>query len=264
MAFGRPAKLYGGIVGAENDDGVLLGFDDGEVRRYTKEALVERHEAKVLMAADPAKGGIISSEFGHGMAAKFLTLKDSGKTVGLFVGVHDIKLAGELPIYQSITIRPGAFGEARTSSRTGGQTAQDRYGLWSFERANMVEYLKAEDGESYSAAVFGVIHHEPEGSQARKMLMRIRPRRLGYVHADNFFLGNWPAWRRMPKDGVVDFNRENPEHVRSLTIEQCEKMLASFVGCRLIMNTDTLRKAIRYADKPPPSLKLLRDLAKVP
>ena len=250
MAFGRPAKLYGGIVGAENDD--------GEVRRYTKEALVERHEAKVLMAADPAKGGIISSEFGHGMAAKFLTLKDSGKTVGLFVGVHDIKLAGEVPIYQSITIRPGAFGEARTSSRTGGQTAQDRYGLWSFERANMVEYLKAEDGESYSAAVFGVIHHEPEGSQARKMLI------LYDIHADNFFLGNWPAWRRMPKDGVVDFNRENPEHVRSLTIEQCEKMLASFVGCRLIMNTDTLRKAIRYADKPPPSLKLLRDIAKVP
>ena len=249
MAFGSPAKWTGGMVGTETDKGIAIGFDDGEIRRYNKEQLVDRVKAKVLKAADPAHGGLVENESGA-MAARFFEYKD--KVIGLFVGEEDNKLCSELPIYQDIHIQPGAFAPPARASRSGGQTAQDRYGLYTFRRADMVEYLNPEEGESYTAAVFGIIYHEPEDEQARKMLV------LYDVRADYFFVGNWPAWRRMPKDGVVDFDRMNDEHALTLSYEQCVKMATSFRSCALIKDMDTVRKAIRQAGEAPPALKWSR------
>ena len=123
----------------------------------------------------------------------------------------------------------------------------------------MVEYLNTEAGEEYSAAIFGVIAHKPDDKQVRKMLV------LYDVTLDKFFLGNWPVWRRVPKGSlpagaVVD--REKSEDMLTITLTQCQTMVASFPKCQLLTDMDTVRKAERQASEAPPALKLLRAVAK--
>lgn len=122
MAFGggqgTPVKWTGGMIGEENDSGIILGFDDGEVRRYSKEQLVDRVNAKVLKAADRAHGGLVENE-PSAMAASFFIYKD--KTVGIFLGEESIKLCGELPIYQDIHILQGAFAPPARASKASAQ-----------------------------------------------------------------------------------------------------------------------------------------------
>lgn len=60
-----------------------------------------------------------------------------------------------------------------------------------------------------------------------------------------FFLGAWPAWRRIPRATVpsADFDHDNNDHVKMMSLEACEKMLSAFKTPNNISSIDKLRKA---------------------
>ena len=104
---------------------------------------------------------------------------------------------------------------------------QDRLGLHSLARGDLVEYTQTEEGEAPpQACVYGVVTAEPvaDDPQIRRIVV------LYDITANTFFLGTWPAWRRMPKTLLSDeeFEVDNDDHVAMCEREVVEKMLASF------------------------------------
>ena len=107
------------------------------------------------------------------------------KTIGLLVGEEGSLGATDAIIYESVHINSKLFSKPARPSRTASPSTpsmQDRLGLHSFRRCDEVEYLNAEEGETYQAVVYGVIYHEPEEELARKVAARPlrheRPREL--------------------------------------------------------------------------------------
>ena len=191
------------------------------------------------------------------MAAKFVMYKDGekAKVIGLLVGEEGTLGSTDALIYQSVHIIASMFPKpARTSKRTDTtMSMQDRLGLHTFARGNIVEYTKGKDGEQvYEATVYGCIYHEPEDAQARKLLI-LADMRAPHVGV-SFFLGAWPAWRRVRKVNVSEaaFDCENEDHVKQISEEACEIMLSSFKTSIYIQGLDTLRKAVRHGSEPPP------------
>ena len=186
------------------------------------------------------------------MAASFV--KHNNGTIGLLVGKTDGTVGGE-PIHQWFQLRPNAFKPPKRVRRKSVQNAQERYGLHSFKRGNLVEWTKAEAEEPVQrAAIFGVIYAEPVPSdnEVRKILV------LYDVEADLFFLGAWPAWRRLAKNGVADFDCDNDQHVQFVSHEECETMLASFRTSTTLEGISTRRQAVAKAGEPPPQIKVQR------
>ena len=116
--------------------------------------------------------------------------------------------------------------------------------------------MKLESGEEpCSAAVFGTIYAEPVAgdNEVRKILV------LYNVDADTFFLGAWPAWRRIPKVGLgEEFDCDNDTHVQTIGREASEAMVGSFSTSASMQAIASRRQAVGQAAEPPPKLKVQR------
>ena len=170
---------------------------------------------KMLMPIAPGEFGIVDNESGMAEAAGFVFYRSGrdqrSKTVGVLVGLEDRTLCG-LPIYQDFYVDHRIFVTAEPTQRrrSSGPTVQDRQGLHTFRRGDIVIYQKLEPGESaYQAAVFGCIYKErgsnddgegdaddgeqqgaSDEQQARKILI------LYDCEHRHLFLGTWPQWQR--------------------------------------------------------------------
>lgn len=136
---------------------------------------------------------------------------------------------------------------------------QDRMGLHTFQRGDIVKFLNGEPGEPHAeAVVFGCIHKIPEKGdgdpQERKILV------LWEQESAVFFLGTWPAWRRTPRLGSThpDFNCDDDDQVRTVSTETCKKMCMDWASKPQFVAIDSQRKAVREATEPPPALKFAR------
>ena len=258
MGFGQPgAGWFGALVGKQCNDGAFeLGFDDGECRRVSRAELHLSFKNKLLAAATAEEGGVIQNETGHSTASEFVTYR--GKTIGLLVG-NEGSLAG-MAFHMEFHLAEGAFPPLkRVRRKSTERSQQDRDGLHGFLRGNIVEYLGLKTGEPQTRAdVFGCINAPPvEGdSQARKMLI------LYDREAGIFYLGMWPSWRRIRKPSApIEFDCDNNDHVLSISVEECQKMLDDWKQSIWPASMSSRRKAVDAASDPPPTLKALRDQA---
>ena len=227
---GAPGSgFYGALVGKELDDGSFeLGFDDGECRRMSRDLLRGGFDAATLRAARPDEAGIIdiASETGNATAAEFVV--HNGKTVGLLVGKEGPLGGWGTPIFMSFYLAEGAFtAPKRVRRKTAEMSTQDRQGLHTFVRGDVVEFIKLEKGEADSRAiVYGCVNASPAGSdkQFRKMLI------LYDKDVGMFFLGTWPSWRRVRKPSVLvtEFDCDNGDHTQTIGAGGCQQMLDSW------------------------------------
>ena len=146
LSMGQPAKWYGALVGATKDDGIEIGFDDGDIQLWTLENLKDVHEAAGLVAAVPSEGGVVANKHGYPAATSFLTFEHRSKktVIGLFIAEAPMPMVAGLPIYAEVHVRLDAFEQKRVR---GAQSVQDRQGLHTFVRGNIVEYSQADKGE---------------------------------------------------------------------------------------------------------------------
>ena len=277
ISMGVPAAWYGALVGEEWGDGFVFGFDDGDVIVYPWKHLEDMFAAKGIAAADAAHGGIIANKSGYAMAASFVKASFSGKTklIGLLVGKTNDSIAG-MPIHLGFTIVDGLFQPPkRVRRKSEGLTYQDRQGLHSFRRGDLVEYLEAEQGEGVArAVVFGYLYAEPVpgDNQVRKFLV------LYLAVEDVFFLGACPAWRRVPTaaaaeadavaaaggEGGKAFDCDDSTRVESVPRSEQEAMAAKFATGQVVFSaTTTRRQALKKgASQAPPNLRMARERAK--
>jgi hypothetical protein len=285
MCFtGATTAWFGGIMGSVNSRGWrIIGFDDGDLKAFPMEAadlaetdtccsLREAFNANCLAPLDPADGGVIANERHNAEAAAFVTYKDrtKTKTIGLLVGACGT-LCDDLPMYQYFYIAPGVFATPaapakparRSSARSQADSPssmQDRQGLHSFRRGDVVQYQQTNDGEPVCQAVIYACCYQPstDAAQARKLLV------LYDQQADIFFLGAWPAWRRVSKRhtehealNAAPFDCDDDDQVRSISMEECVRMNRSFDDAPPLASS--VPAAVRHASQPPPQVRELRD-----
>jgi len=208
---------FGGLVGGVNSRGWrIIGFDDGDLKAFPMEAadrteadsspsLRECFDSSCLAALDAADGGLIQNERHNAEAAAFVAYKDrtKPKTIGLLVGACG-QLCEGLSMYQHFYVAEGVFAapakparrsRARSPGADSPSSVQDRQGLHSFRRGDVVQYQQTNDGELVCQAAVYACCYQPstDAAQARKALV------LYDQAADTFFLGAWPAWRRVSK-----------------------------------------------------------------
>ena len=277
ICLSLPAEWYGALVGEERDDGVNFGFDDGDITNYSWDHLERAFAAKCLAAAPAADGGIIANKSGYALAAAFVKGSFSGKEkmFGLLVGKTNDSIAG-MPIYLGFTVVKDLFAPPkRVRRKAEGLTTQDRQGLHTFRRGDLVEYLEAAKDEGVvRAVVFGYLLTEPVpgDNEMRKFLV------LYLAVEDVFFLGACPAWRRVPTaaaaeadavaaaggEGGKAFDCDDNELVQAVPREQQEAMAVKFRsgGEAVFTATTTRRQVLRKANEAPPNLRMARERAK--
>ena len=227
ICMGMPGKWYGALVGIEHNEHTELGFDDGDVQLIPTSELKQNFDEKLMLPAVPSEGGLVANKSGYpGRAVAFLKYSNGmqTKTIGLFIGDADPpKIAGHV-VYSEVHVREDAFVQTRATR--GAQSMQDRYGLHSFTRGDLVEYTHAKQGEvPPTCVVYGCIEAPAvsDDNQIRRILV------LYDIQLDLFFLSTWPAWRRVPKVGLdVDFVCDNNDHVQMAEREVALKMQAAF------------------------------------
>ena len=235
VCFGGPgqetaAAFYGALVGRQvkDDEGTwwILGFDDGDVRSFKVEDLKGMLKCHSLDALDGEAGLIRNKPAAAASEFFYFENNNQKKVVGLLVGKEEERKVFDLPVFQDFYVVPNAFTPSRSGRSGGAQSTQDRLGIHTFRRGDLVLYQHGEPHETMSSmAIWGVCNHVPEGnSQARKFLV------IYDMAAKTFFLGAWPAWLRIPnpeklvdgEGGSVSFDCDNDEHVKMMTPQQCK------------------------------------------
>ena len=227
ISMGMPSKWYGALVGIEHNEHTELGFDDGDVQLMPTSELKLNFDEKMMLPAVPSEGGLVANKSGYlGRAVAFLKYSNGmqTKTIGLFIGDADPpKIAGHV-VYSEVHVREDAFVQTRATR--GAQSMQDRHGLHSFTRGDLVEYTHTKQGEvPPTCVVYGCIEAPAvsDDNQIRRILV------LYDIQLDLFFLSTWPAWRRVPKVGLdVDFVCDNNDHVQMAEQEVALKIQAAF------------------------------------
>ena len=104
----------------------LIAFDDGEIRSYTPEMLMERIKSKILVEACAEDGGVVASETGHGKAERLTYYSTGGrgakKVAGVLIGASGHMLGADV-IYETHMIRPNAFDKSPPPARAGAAAA---------------------------------------------------------------------------------------------------------------------------------------------
>ena len=279
MVFGKPAQWYGGLVGTLDSAGRrIVGFDDGDVKTFAMEdadcdgserSLRAHFEANVLRACAASDGGVIGNENGHATAAAFVEYKNrTAKVIGLLVGKCGVLCEG-MPLYQAFYLAQGAFAKPATparksqrkeSAQESTQSVQDRHGLHTFRRGDVVGYQQAKPGEAPMQAVVHACCYLPPTEhpkqQARKVLV------LYDQEAGMCFLGSWPAWRRVSKQPLAvgdTFDCDDDGQVKTITAAECVRMNDTFDSSLPLASS--IAKAVSVADLAPPKLQVLRDRA---
>ena len=262
FAFGNgPVAWYGALVGSEvemNDGlrGFELGFDDGDIKRVADADLERMWAAKTVCPLDIAEGGLVENVTGMPAAALFVKHKlDKIKTVGLFVGKTDGALLGQ-PIYHSFHIKPSVWPKSKSRSAL---SMQDRLGMHTFRRGDHVIYQHLEDGElPASVAVYGCSQTNESSERDQKDRYLI----LYEIESQVFFVGSWPSWRRAPmQSGMQDFDMDNDDHVRSMSLEQVAHMHQAWVNSSQLEHLHTRSKVQHATRAAPPTVKARREAA---
>ena len=194
------------------------------------------------------------------------TAKGSEKKLcGVFIAPTDARKAFDLEVYSEFHMNPFAFSPASRERRTSGQSMQDRLGLHTFRRGDVVVYTLAEPHEEMSMmCVWGLCDEPAKLSsddsakvQARKVLV------LYDFAAKIFFVGAWPAWRRVPDPAKVSsdgesFHCDKDDQVKVINRDQCEEMARQWSQLPPHALLGSLAKMQKDAQKPPPSLEVAR------
>ena len=257
---GGRTVFYGALVGPRDGQDVWLGFDDGELRLCPEEELREAFGEGRLSRATAEEGGIVNNTTGHDAAAMFILQNNhcKSKVVGLVVGKKEHSIAAS-SVYSMFFVRENLFTSEQKQKVRGRLSVQDRLGLYTFRRGDVVVYLQLEEGESCpEVAIYGVLYREPSGprNHADKFLV------LYEIGSTTFFLGKWPHWRRVPRDAsaadAADFDCDDDESVKTMSQTQCSAMLSAWDGSTELDGIDSVQKAMRAAADPPPTLKIKR------
>ena len=233
---------------------VVLAFDDGDLKVRTAEQLEQDLTEDCLKFIGPEVGGIVNSTEGLPAAVRVARQKDGqasqARAVGVLVGSTKYCLAGDT-IFESFFVDPDAFSGGRETAskrRTAATTAQDRLGLHTLRRGDVVEYIHVQDGEECRAAVFGITW--PEANAGRKYVV------LHDAAAQVFSVGGYTDWRRVHTKDCSDVDDNNT--ALTLSLEELEKMMAAWAASNVLAHLDTAKKVANQTRNLPPNLKQIR------
>ena len=234
---------------------VVLAFDDGDLKVRTAEQLEQDLTEDCLKFIGPEVGGIVNSTEGSLPAAVRVARQKDGqasqaRAVGVLVGSTEYCLAGDT-IFESFFVDPDAFSGGRETAgkrRTAAATAQDRLGLHTLRRGDLVEYIHVHDGEECRAAVFGITW--PEANAGRKYVV------LHDAAAQVFSVGGYTDWRRVHTKDSSDIDDNNT--ALTLSLEELEKMMAAWPASKILAHLDTAKKVANQTRNLPPYLKQIR------
>ena len=246
----------------------ILGFDDGDIKRYETSFLLTCLQHSALNKLE--SGGLILNK-SAAPCIDFLYMKGTAKgsekkLCGVFIASTDARKAFDLEVYSEFHMNPFAFSPASRERRTSGQSMQDRLGLHTFRRGDVVVYTLAEPHEEMSMmCVWGLCDEPAKLSsddsakvQARKVLV------LYDFAAKIFFVGAWSAWRRVPDPAKVSsdgesFHCDKDDQVKVINRDQCEEMARQCSQLPPHALLGSLAKMQKDAQKPPPSLEVARN-----
>ena len=178
----------------DDDEGeiALCAFDDGDIREMSQQMYQEGMAAGTIKLMSHDDGGLVANESGTPMADRIVFVHRSarditrGKKAGVLVGVTPHVLI-DVKMHQSFVVHGPSF--------SGAPAEKERYGWSTFKRGDIVEWKKAESGESSRSVVEGVVFKDKEAArdtpdaQGRKYLVLLeQASRL-------FFLGFPTEWR---------------------------------------------------------------------
>ena len=116
----RTAALWSTVCPKRQAADILIAFDDGELKSFPPQELLEEIKAQTLQELEPSRLGLVNGDDGHAMAAD-LTWVHLGKGVSkpcgvlLETGARDESL-GSLPIYTHHIVITSAFAQEEGTS----------------------------------------------------------------------------------------------------------------------------------------------------
>ena len=264
-----PWRWNGALIGqrfttVNAEAGVYIGYDDGDLGHANLASVREQHAAgKVLPMPNSIKSGLVDNDVNIPGALGFSYYQ--GQPVGVLLGQTPTPVLFDSEfLYHAHHLRPGVWPEpaarrtARKARASPTITQQDRLGMHTFRSGDLVEWTAGEDGEHAEAVVWMVIHRPAvEPAQARKALI------LFEQASSTFFIGGWPSWRRISKDGVpaAEFNVDNNDQAKSVSPQEWGVMESSWKEATELDCINSATKLEKAALKavPPPAIQVARD-----
>ena len=242
-------KRDGGLVVAAKEGECLIAFDDGELTVHVLDQVKWLlMEGKLQQLGSAEQRGLVADEWQADRALDTSALKVGTEyaPVGVLLGVESLTLCKQT-IYSAHHLSKGqleaALREGATvqrPTRGGGGAGDDkRGGLATFRRGDYVVYTGATCADERPAEeiVFGVMSFFHRKQQYRYLITFDET-------LEEFSIGSWTAWRRLPADGVdpTTFQREESE-VKVCSDETKTCMLALWQASPLTSTSlDTLHK----------------------
>ena len=189
-------KWFGGLVVGISEAGCLIGWDDGDLQPHSREqiqGLVEMGKLSVL--EDPR--GLVADvwQADKVCGASHLRVKEELYPVGALLGDGLATLCGK-PIYSShvlsLTLLETIPSDAKRPSRGAGGTGDNkRGGMATFRRGDTVISTGPTGAQE---AVYGVMIFNHRKQQHRYVITYDE-------QLEQFSMGSWTAWRRVPAEG---------------------------------------------------------------
>ena len=231
-------------------DALLLAFDDGDLKIRTGAQIKQDLSEGCLKFISAEQKGIVSNVEGLPSAVRAARHKDgrapTTRPVGVLVGATEYCLAGEV-IFQSFFVDIDAFKEVDVGGtrRAAATTAQDRLGIHTVRRGDIVRYQYLSDGEQCNARVFGVTW--PAADPGRKFLL------LQEISSRAFLAGGYTDWRRVhTKD---DSNVDDDSTALTCSAPEFEQMNKDWEAGDKLASLDTHKKVSNSCRNLPPHLR---------
>ena len=236
----EPAVWFGATIDEVDTAGesLLLAFDDADLKWRSKKELELDKESGCFRFLTKEEGGIRDGMTGVPAAARAARQKEgrapSARPVGVLIGDLGSTLCGD-PLYMGFYRDAEAVLLAepqtdRAATRAGSNSSfQDRYGLHTFARGNVVKFVHCEQGEECEAAVVAVTW--PEADSGPKFLL------LMERASKAFFLSRYTDWYR--SHSTADADVDNDDTAISLTDEECASMVSAFAASEILLNLRT-------------------------
>ena len=233
-----PSVWYGATIDEVDvvKQALLLAFDDGELSWRTAAELKDDAAAGCFKFLASDHGGLRDGMEGKGVpaAVRAARQKDGrspeARPVGVLMGDTGFSICGE-PLYMAFYRDAAAVQKAeqetsssrstRTTEKTDHVTFQDRYGLHTFVRGNIVKYQHLQEGETAAATVFAVSW--PESDAGAKYLV------LEEASSKAYFVSRYTDWTR--EHTVENADPDDCETAKSVSLEHISTMAEAFEAC---------------------------------
>lgn len=268
MAFKQSAhdgvgSWWGGLVGPTSDDDnlVIVSFDDGELRVFTVEELAGMYDMGKYACLSPnVECGLVDDTPSKTMAVALCPFKAAKRVyyVGVFLGDSVSQLCKH-PLYHAHVVCEEALQKAVKACSAAGARPQptrsctaavnnhdkgDMLGYRTFRRGDIVEWTAGGDDvvEVVRETVYAILFIEHQ-KQHRRFIITFSE------EANAFSVNAWSSWRVVSPDNAKDKNHRseegNNEAVLRASAEGMQRMLKHWPSDPIsrLKSVDQLQKA---------------------